>query len=52
LQLQAMSCSTFSFHFGSVIALVARIGGRLQDAFSPGSTNSSTEVFAIAAEPF
>src|SRR2546427_2945091 len=29
-----MSCSTFSFHFGSVIALLARMGGRRQDAFS------------------
>ena len=27
-------------------------GGRRQDAFSLGSTNSSTEVSAIAAEPF
>src|SRR5207244_5775252 len=47
-----MSCSTFNFHCGSGIAILARMGGGRQDAFSLGSTNSNTRMFAIAAEPF
>ena len=52
MQLHAMSCSTCNFHFGSAIALLARMAGGVRDAFSLGSTNSNTRMFAIAAEPF